>query len=70
MTDPMPFASIIQTALLHEHRASPEVLRDFFAALAMHALKSDGKLVGISTPEHIAEMAYKQADAMLKVRAK
>ena len=42
-------------------------LRDFYAALAMHAMMRfaiDEKL----TREKIAEMAFKMADAMLKSR--
>lgn len=37
-------------------------LRDYFAAKAMP------KLIGFGSPENGAQMAYKWADAMLKVR--
>jgi len=42
-------------------------LRDIFAALAMQGILSNANTPG-NIPYHVAEEAYKVADAMLRVR--
>lgn len=49
-------------------QADGMTLRDYFAAKAMEALLSDHDVD--YSPEHLAEMSYARADAMLKERAK
>jgi hypothetical protein len=44
-------------------------LRDMFAAHAMQALLLDKRSTEGAEPEDIADLAYEQADAMLKARS-
>jgi hypothetical protein len=43
-------------------------LRDYFAAKAMQGFAAMSDVDGFSSVEEMAEMSYKWADAMLKVR--
>ena len=43
-------------------------LRDYFAAKAMQGFAAMSDVDGFSSVEKMAEMSYKWADAMLKVR--
>lgn len=53
----------------HSENQDGMSLRDYFAAKAMHAIMCTPKpTFGHISSESLAEMAYQQADAMLKAR--
>jgi len=63
---------MIEKAFPNPHRTDQlgMTLRDYFAALAMQAYSSDFDWRHEMSPTDTAFAAYKQADAMLKERAK
>lgn len=45
-------------------------LRDWFAGMAMQAIRADAAFALRSDPEQVADRAYEQADAMIAERSK
>ena len=64
MNNPPAFPALNEVGL---EKAYGMTLRDYFAAKAMQGLLT-AEIVGDYSNEHVAEIAYVLADAMLKAR--
>ena len=69
MNNPLAFPRPASEAHMHGMHKPQEgmTLRDYFAAKAMTGLLT-AEIVGEYSNEHVAEIAYRIADAMLKAR--